>query len=215
MTIAKICGLTDGDAVDAAIEAGADMLGFVFFEKSPRNVSPEEVAELLDPVPPEVREELEIVGLFVDPTDADIDAVFRHVRLDIVQLHGSESPERVEEVRQEFAVEVIKAIGVSSPEDLKAAEPFVGVADYLLFDAKPPAGADRPGGNAQAFPWEIMKAWKADGPWLLAGGLTADNVAQAIKAAGAPGVDVSSGVEAAPGQKDPVKIEAFLKAVKG
>lgn len=215
MTIAKICGLTDGDAVDAAIEAGADMLGFVFFEKSPRNVSPEEVAELLDPVPPEVREELEIVGLFVDPTDAEIDAVFRHVRLDIVQLHGSESPERVEEVRQEFAVEVIKAIGVSSPEDLKAAEPFVGVADYLLFDAKPPAGADRPGGNAQAFPWEIMKAWKADGPWLLAGGLTSENVKDAIKTAGAPGVDVSSGVEAAPGQKDPVKIEAFLAAVKG
>jgi len=215
MTIAKICGLTAGDAVDAAIEAGADMLGFVFFEKSPRNVSPEEVAELLDPVPPEVREELEIVGLFVDPTDAEIDAVFRHVRLDIVQLHGSESPERVEEVRQEFAVEVIKAIGVSSPEDLKAAEPFVGVADYLLFDAKPPAGADRPGGNAQAFPGEIMKAWKADGPWLLAGGLTSENVKDAIKTAGAPGVDVSSGVEAAPGQKDPVKIEAFLAAVKG
>lgn len=215
MTLVKICGLTDGDAVDAAIEGGADMLGFVFFPKSPRNIAPEAVAELLDPVPPEVREDVEIVGLFVDPTDAEIDAVFRHVRLDVIQLHGQETPERVEAIRQEFAVEVIKAIGVSEPADLTAAEPYVGVADYLLFDAKPPRDADRPGGNATAFPWAIMTGWTADGPWLLAGGLTPDTVAEAIKTAQAPGVDVSSGVEKAPGEKDPAKIEAFLNAVKG
>lgn len=215
MTLVKICGLTDGDAVDAAIEAGADMLGFVFFPKSPRHVSPEEVAELLDPVPPEVREDVDIVGLFVDPTDEEIDAVFRHVRLDVIQLHGQETPERVEALRLEFAAEIIKAVGVSEAADLTAAEPYVGIADYLLFDAKPPQDADRPGGNAHSFPWDIMQGWTAKGPWLLAGGLTPENVAEAIKTAGAPGVDVSSGVEAAPGEKDPAKIEAFLKAAKG
>lgn len=215
MTLVKICGLTDGDAVDAAVEAGADMLGFVFFAKSPRAVTPEQAAELIDPLPPELREDLDIVGLFVNPTDDEIDTVFRQVRLDVIQLHGQESPERVDEIRLEFAVEVIKAIGVATADDLAAAEPYVGVADYLLFDAKPPADADRPGGNALAFPWDIMRGWTHDTPWLLAGGLTPDTVARAIETAGAPGVDVSSGVERAPGEKDPAKIEAFLKAVRG
>jgi phosphoribosylanthranilate isomerase len=215
MTLVKICGLTDGDSVDAAVEAGADLLGFVFFPKSPRAVTPEAAAELLDPLPPDLRAEVAVVGLFVDPTDDEVEAVFRHLRLDILQLHGAETPERVEHLRLEFAVEVIKAVGVSTVEDLTAAEPFVGVADYLLFDAKPPAGAERPGGNAVSFPWEIMRAWPHGEPWLLAGGLTPETVAEAIRVSGAPGVDVSSGVETAPGKKDPARIEAFLHAVHG
>lgn len=206
--IVKICGLTDEDAVATAVENGADMIGFVFFEKSPRNVSPDAVIEMLEDLP----EDVQVVGLFVDPTDAEINRVMQRVRLDIVQLHGNETPERVDEIRLEFAVEVIKAIGVASAEDLKAAEAYVEAADYLLFDAKPPAGADRPGGNANSFPWSLMKGWTHSAPWLLAGGLTPQNVAQALAESGAPGVDVSSGVESAPGVKDADKIAAFIAA---
>lgn len=213
-TLVKICGLTDEDGIAAAIENGADMLGFVFFPNSPRHIAPEEAADLLSDLPVEVRDQVRVVGLFVDPTDAELDAVFQHLRLDMVQLHGAETPDRVEAIRQEFGVEAMKAIGVAGPEDLKTAERYVGVADMLLFDAKPPAGADRPGGNATAFPWQVMAGWTGTTPWLLAGGLTPDNVAEAIRVAGAPGVDVSSGVENAPGDKDPAKIAAFLKAVE-
>lgn len=209
--LVKICGLTDEDAVITAVEAGADMLGFVFFEKSPRNIAPETVVEMLEDLP----EDVKVVGLFVDPTDAQIDRVMQCVRLDIVQLHGTETPERVENIRQEFAVEVIKAIGVATADDLQVAVPYVDVADYLLFDAKPPKDADRPGGNAVSFPWDIMQGWTRPGPWLLAGGLTAETVAEALRISGAPGVDVSSGVESAPGVKDPARISAFIEACDG
>lgn len=211
--LVKICGVTDEEAVAAAIGGGADMVGFVFFPKSPRAVTPERCAELIDGWPEE--DAPKIVGLFVDPTDAELDAVFRCVRLDVVQLHGSETPERVEAIRLEYGVEAIKAIGVAEPEDLKAAEPYHLVADYLLFDAKPPKDADRPGGNAVSFPWAIMKGWTKPGTWLLAGGLTPANVRTAIDQSGAPGVDVSSGVENSPGEKDPDAILAFIEAVDG
>lgn len=206
----KICGLTDGDAVDAALEAGADFVGVVFFEKSPRHVGLLEAAEILQWVPEEVRR----VGLMVDPDDALLARVMNNVRLDVFQLHGSESPERVEAIRQEFGMPVIKALGISTAADLDAAKAYDGVADWLLFDARPPAGADRPGGNAAAFDWSLLKGRNWTSPWFLAGGLTPDNVAQAIALSGAGAVDVSSGVESAPGVKDEDLIARFIAEAK-
>lgn len=214
-TLIKICGLTDEEAVETAVEAGADFLGFVFFPKSPRAVTPERVVEMVADLPPDIWDEVKTVGLFVDPTDADLDAVFRILRLDVVQLHGDEPPERVEHIRLEYGVEVIKAIGVATAADLDGAKAYAGIADYLLFDAKPPAGADRPGGNAVSFPWDLMLKWSdpSDTLWFLAGGLTPDTVGEAMRQSCAPGVDVSSGVESAPGEKDPELIARFIAAV--
>lgn len=206
----KICGLSDQESVAAAVEGGADYLGFVFFEKSPRHVTVEQVAELTDGLPEGVAK----VGLFVDPTGAALDQVLGQVRLDFIQLHGSETPVRIDAIRLEYAVPVIKAVGVADAGDIQKAEAFAGHADRLLFDAKPPAGADRPGGNAQAFNWPLMKGYSGALPWLLAGGLTPDTVATAIAQSGANAVDVSSGVESAPGRKDPALITAFLEAAK-
>jgi phosphoribosylanthranilate isomerase len=206
----KICGLTDQESVDAAIEGGADYLGFVFFKTSPRNVAANVVAALVEDVPEDVAR----VGLFVDPDNAALDQVLNYVRLDYLQLHGSESPERIDEIRLAFGLPVIKAIGVSTAQDVKAASAFRDHADMLLFDAKPPPGADRPGGNAQAFNWDLMSGYTGAVPWLLAGGLTPDTVADAIAKSGARAVDVSSGVESAPGRKDPALVTAFLKAAK-
>jgi len=209
--LVKICGVTDEAAVDAAVEAGVDFLGFVFFAKSPRAIHPEDAAELCDALPDDVQK----VGLFVDPSNQLLDLVTTHLRLDIIQLHGSESPERVDDIRLNYGAQVMKAIGVSEAADIKAAEAYEGHADWLLFDAKPPKDADRPGGLGESFPWKLMKNWHGETPWLLAGGLTADNVARAIADSGAGAVDVSSGVEKAPGSKDPARIAAFIKAAKG
>jgi phosphoribosylanthranilate isomerase len=206
----KICGLSDEDSIDAAIEAGADYIGLVFFAKSPRAVTPELAAELV-----QLCDEVKKVGLFVDPDDALLDEVLTQLRLDLVQLHGSETPERVEYIRQEYGVPVMKVIPVSSAEDLAQAAAFEEVADWLLFDAKPPKDAVLPGGNAVSFDWTILKGFKSKLPWMLAGGLTADNVAEAVKVTGAKAVDVSSGVESAPGVKDADKIRAFVKTAKG
>ncbi|HLN22367.1 MAG TPA: phosphoribosylanthranilate isomerase [Patescibacteria group bacterium] len=207
----KICGLTDEDAVDAALDAGADFVGVVLFDKSPRAVSIERAAEVLEFVP----EDILRVGLFVDPDDALLNDAMNNLRLDMFQLHGTETPERVEEIRQEFGMPVMKALGICSAADLDAAQAYAEIADWLLFDAKPPADADRPGGNAVAFDWSLLKGRKFACPWMLAGGLTAENVAEAIKLSGAKAVDVSSGVESAPGVKDAEKIAAFIKAARG
>ena len=206
----KICGLTDEDAVEAAIEAGADMLGVVFFAKSPRAITIERAAEILQWVPEEVRK----VGLFVDPDDALLSEAMNNLRLDFFQLHGAESPERVEQVRLEYGMPVIKALGISGPADLDAALPYADVADWLLFDAKAPVDAERPGGNAKPFDWRILQGRTWPCPWLLAGGLTVDTVAEAILQSGANGVDVSSGVESAPGVKDADLIAKFIAAAK-
>lgn len=206
----KICGVTDDEAMDAAIEAGADYLGLVFFAKSPRALSAERAAELTQFI-----EGVTKVGLFVDPDDALLDEVLSQVRLDLVQLHGAETPQRLEQIRLDFAVPVMKVIPVATKADLAAAEAYLNVADRLLFDAKPPKDAVLPGGNALSFDWTILDGFKCRLPWMLAGGLTPDNVAEAIKRTGAPGVDVSSGVESAPGVKDADKIRAFIKAAKG
>jgi phosphoribosylanthranilate isomerase len=203
----KICGLTDAESIDAAIEAGAEFIGLVFFAKSPRAVTAEQAAELTQFI-----EGVQKVGLFVDPDDSLLNEVLTQVRLDLLQFHGSESPERLAEVRLEYGVPVMKVIAVAEAADLDAATPYLDVVDYLLFDAKPPKGADLPGGNAVSFDWSILKGYNAPVPWMLAGGLTPANVAQAIKATGAPIVDVSSGVESAPGVKDADKIRAFVSA---
>lgn len=206
----KICGLNDEESIDVALEAGADFIGFVFFAKSPRAVSAEQAAELVQFV-----EGVGKVGLFVDPDDALLDEVNSHLRLDLLQFHGSETPERLAQVRDEYGVQVMKVIPVAAKEDLAAAEPFYDVVDWILFDAKPPKGSDLPGGNAVSFDWSVLKGFKCPVPWMLAGGLTAANVAEAIKATGARAVDVSSGVESSPGTKDPAKIAAFVAAAKG
>lgn len=207
----KICGITDDEAMDAAIEAGADYVGLVFYPPSPRAVTPEQAAELVEFTPGEITK----VGLFVDPDDATLETVLTQVRLDLLQLHGTESPERIEFIRLEYGLPVMKMIAVSSAEDLAAAEPYLAVTDRLLFDAKPPKGATLPGGNAVSFDWSILAGQRWGVPWMLAGGLTPANVAEAIRISGAPAVDVSSGVESAPGVKDPDKIRAFIQAVRG
>jgi phosphoribosylanthranilate isomerase len=206
----KICGLSDVDAVDAAVAAGADWLGAVFFPPSPRAVSAEDAAEFFDALP----EGVGTVGLFVDPDDTLLDHVLNHVRLDMIQLHGQEPPDRIDAIRLEFGLPVMKALGVSTAADLEAARAYVDHADRLLLDAKPPPGADRPGGHATAFDWSILAGWKAPLPWMLAGGLTPETVADAIRATGAPGVDVSSGVERARGVKDAALIDRFCAAVR-
>jgi phosphoribosylanthranilate isomerase len=211
MVEVKICGITDEEAMDAAIEEGADYVGLVFFPPSPRNVAPDRAAELVEFAPGDVTK----VGLFVDPDDATLDFVLTKVRLDLLQLHGHETPERVEAIRLEYGLPVMKVLSVSEAADLDAAEPYLAVADRLLFDAKPPKGALLPGGNAVSFDWSILTGRKWGLPWMLAGGLTPANVAEAVRISGAPCVDVSSGVESAPGIKDAEKIRAFIQAVKG
>jgi len=207
----KICGLTEEEMVDAAIDAGADFVGVVFFDKSPRGVTIERANELLEFVPEEVMR----VGLFVDPDNAFLDEIMNNLRLDLFQFHGKETPQRIEEVRMEYGMPVMKALHIASAADLDAAEDYAQVADWLLFEAKPPAGADRPGGNATSFDWSLLKGRKFSCPWMLAGGLHPDNVAEAIAQSGARAVDVSSGVESAPGVKDAEKIAAFIRAAKG
>lgn len=207
----KICGINDFDAMEAAIEGGADFVGLVLYPPSPRAVTLEEAAELTELVPEEVAK----VGLLVDADDRLLDGVMNQLRLDLLQFHGSETPERIEAVRLEYGMPVMKAISIAEAADLGAVAAYAEVADWLLFDAKPPAGATLPGGNAACFDWRLLKGRKWPVPWMLAGGLTVDNLAEAVKSSGAKAVDVSSGVESAPGIKDPAKIAAFLKAAKG
>ncbi len=209
-TRVKICGLNTPDAVAASVEAGAGYLGFVFFPKSPRNVDVATARRLALDVPVGVAK----VALVVDPTDAELERITGDVPVDMIQLHGKESLERVTEVRTRFGLPVMKAVGVSGPADLQALNAYGMVADQVLVDAKAPKGADLPGGNGLAFDWRLIskRGWNA--PWMLAGGLTPDNVVLACQMTGAKQVDVSSGVERAPGIKDPAKIHAFIAAIR-
>ncbi len=205
----KICGLTTAAAVAAAAEAGARYVGFVFFARSPRNLSFEAAAELTAAVPVGLCK----VALTVDAEDAFLDRLTEAVPLDMLQLHGRESPERVAEVKARYGLPVMKAIGVAGAADMAAIDAYSDVADQLLIDAKPPAGADLPGGNGLMFDWQLLagrKYWRR--PWMLAGGLTPANVAEAVRVTGARQVDVSSGVESAPGVKDARLIRAFVEA---
>ena len=213
--LVKICGLASEEGMDAALAGGAEMVGLVFFPPSPRNITPEEAAQLLDAVPHREDGGPERVGLFVDAEDSWLDTVLTHLRLDMLQFHGKETPERVAWARLEYGLPVMKALPIAEPADLEAAGRYAEAADRLLLDARPPPGADRPGGHAQAFDWDLLTGWTSPLPWMLAGGLTPDTVAEAVRRTGAPAVDVSSGVESAPGVKDPALIRAFLSAARG
>ena len=207
----KICGLTRPQDIDAVVAAGAAYGGLVFFPKSPRAVGVAQARALSLAVPPGLAR----VGLFVDPDDALLDAVLAEVPLDILQLHGKEATERVAELRARHGLPVMKAVGVAGPEDLGALATYGSVADMLLVDAKPPRDAVLPGGNGLAFDWRMIAGRRWPVPWMLAGGLTPENVREAILLTGATQVDVSSGVESAPGVKDAGMIARFTAAAKG
>jgi phosphoribosylanthranilate isomerase len=208
----KICGINSPEALRAAAEAGAEFVGLVFYPPSPRHVTIEQAAALAALVPAGVLK----VGLFVDADDAAIARVLERVPLDLLQLHGRETAERVREVRERFGLPVMKAIPVASPQDVETAREFEGVADRLLFDAKPPKTMEEalPGGNALRFDWELLRGRRWKVAWMLSGGLLASNLAEAVGITGARAVDVSSGVEDRPGHKDPARIRAFLAAAK-
>ncbi|MFO1117157.1 MAG: phosphoribosylanthranilate isomerase [Beijerinckiaceae bacterium] len=209
--IVKICGLSTAPTLDAALAAGADMVGFVFFGPSPRNVTPALASQLARRVNGRAKK----VALTVDADDATLDAILAALEPDILQLHGRETPARTAEIRARASLPIMKALGVSTADDLAAVAVYEPIADWLLFDAKPPKEATRPGGNAFSFDWAILDAFRTRKPWLLSGGLDPANVAEALARTGAPGVDVSSGVESAPGVKDEAKIRAFVAAARG
>lgn len=207
----KICGLSDPAHVAEAARAGAAYVGFVFFPKSPRNISLEQARALALATPIGVAK----VALVVNPTDAELDTLTAEVPLDMLQLHGSEPPQRVTEIKARYGLPVMKAVGVAERDDLARIDVYSAVADQLLIDAKPPKGADLPGGNGLAFDWQLLrerKYWTK--PWMLAGGLTPQNVAEAIARTGAQQVDVSTGVESSPGVKDVSLIAEFVSAAQ-
>jgi len=208
---AKICGINDPDAMRAAVAGGAAHVGLNFYPPSPRYVLPAEAAALAALVP----EGITRFGVFVDPTDEEIDAVLAETPLDLLQLHGGEAPERVAALKARTGLKAMKAVSVAEAADLERAADYLGVADWLMFDAKPPKDMKNalPGGNALSFEWQLLGGLSLHLPWMLAGGLNAGNVAEAVRQSGASAVDTSSGVEDAPGRKNPDKIRAFLAAV--
>jgi phosphoribosylanthranilate isomerase len=209
MALAKICGLSTAAAVDAAIVGGAAFVGFVFFQASPRCIVPALAATLARPA----RGKAKVVAVTVDPDDDLLDRLARELAPDLIQLHGAESPERARAVAQRTGAGVIKALAVASAADIEAARAFESAADHLMFDAKAPAQAERPGGHGAAFDWSLLSGRRFARPWFLAGGLDPWNVEAAVSASGAPITDVSSGVERGAGLKDPALITRFLAAV--
>jgi phosphoribosylanthranilate isomerase len=205
----KICGLNDAAGYDAAQQAGADYIGFVFYPPSPRAVTPVQAAALAARGGAARR-----VGLLVDAGDDEIAAILAALPLDVLQLHGAETPARAAQLRRRFGLPVMKALGIAEAADLAQLADYAPVVDMFLLDAKPPPGATLPGGNAASFDWALLAGHVVPRPWLLAGGLTPENVAEAIARSGAPGVDVSSGVERARGVKDPQRIRAFIQAAR-
>jgi phosphoribosylanthranilate isomerase len=208
--IVKICGLSMPDALDAALDAGADMVGFVFFPPSPRNVVPEVARDLGQ----RVKDSALKVALTVDADDALFEAIVEALKPDILQLHGHETPERVSALKARFGLPIMKAIPVETRADLAAIDRYRAAADRFLFDARAPREATRPGGLGKPFDWHLLENVEAGPDYLLSGGLDAGNVAEALAVTGAPGVDVSSGVERRPGEKDPEKIAALVKAAR-
>jgi phosphoribosylanthranilate isomerase len=206
----KICGLRTAADMDAVVTAGAAYAGFVFFPKSPRHLTIDQARLLALAAPPGLAK----VALTVNADDALLDNITGSVPIDMLQLHGSESPARVAEVRARYGLPVMKAVGVADEGDLAALTDYALAADQILIDAKPPKGADLPGGNGLAFDWRLLVGRKWLRPWMLAGGLTDENVAAAIRLTGARQVDVSSGVESAPGVKDAAMISRFVKAAQ-
>lgn len=207
MTAVKICGLSDPQNLQTAIEAGARYVGFVFYDPSPRNVSFDTAWNLARAVPTGVRS----VGLFVDPTDGQLERIVTGIQLDMIQLHGNETPGRINEIKERYKMPVMKAIRVASQDNLKDVAGFEAAADWLLFDSQPEQAA-LPGGTGHKFDWSILKGRTFSKPWMLGGGLNAENVADAIAQLSPDAVDVSSGVESSPGQKDATKIQEFIRA---
>jgi phosphoribosylanthranilate isomerase len=208
--IVKICGLSTPETLDVALDAGADMVGFVFFPPSPRNVSFETARALGE----RVRGRAQKVALTVDADDALLEAVVHALQPDVLQLHGRELPARVWALKRHFGLPVMKAIALEAKSDLSAVETYATLADRLLFDARPPREATRPGGLGKSFEWHLLEDIEPGVPFMLSGGLHADNVGEALRITRAPGVDVSSGVERAPGVKDADKIRAFVRAAR-
>ena len=208
--LVKICGLNSPQALDAALEAEADLVGFVFFPPSPRHITVADARE----VGRRVQARAIKVALTVDADDAALTAIVNALNPDILQLHGRETPERVAEIKQRFGLPVMKAVAVETASDLDAVRAYAA-ADRLLFDARAPREATRPGGLGQVFDWHLLEDLKLAIPFMLSGGLDASNVAEALRITQAPGVDVSSGVERTPGKKDPDKIVAFIRAARG
>ena len=206
----KICGLRDATLMQAAVNAGASYVGLVFFPKSPRHVEIAKAAAIAHDVPAGIAK----VALVVNADDATLDAITQSVPLDILQLHGAETPERVAEVRTRYGLPVMKAVGVADVGDVSQLDAYAQVADQLLVDAKPPKGAVLPGGNGLSFDWRLIAGRRWAVPWMLAGGLAPDNVAEAVALTGARQVDVSSGVEAVPGEKDAGLMDRFVKAAQ-
>jgi phosphoribosylanthranilate isomerase len=204
----KICGLATVDDVRACADADANYMGLVFFEKSPRNITIPAARELALAAPLGLAK----VALVVNPSDAQLDAITATVPLDMLQLHGRETPERVAEVKARYGLPVMKAVGIADGDDLPKLESYFGVADQILVDAKPPKGGELPGGNGLSFDWRLIAGRRWPCPWMLAGGLTPENVAEAVKMTGVKQVDVSSGVEDAPGQKNAELIQKFVQS---
>ena len=208
---AKICGLSSPEAVTAALDGGGAYLGFVFFDKSPRNIAPEAAGRLAAPARPRG---VKVVAVTVDPDDAALDRIVAGLNPDLIQLHGKETPARTAQIAARTGLGVIKAISVAEEADIEKAILYEGAAEHLMFDAKTPPGQPLPGGVGAVFDWTLMKGRRFSRPWFLAGGLDPWNVGEAIGVSGAPLVDVSSGVERGAGCKDPALISAFLDAVR-
>ncbi len=206
----KICGLTDACGLTAALDSGADLLGFVFFPPSPRNVTVARAGELAAPA----RGKARIVALTVDADDRTLDAIMAGLEPDLLQLHGGESPARAAELRTRYGRPVIKALGVRTAQDVAAAANYAGAVDLILFDAKPPKGATRPGGLGRAFDWTLLAGLDLTVPFVLSGGLDPETVGEAVRIARPYAVDVSSGVESAPGVKDPEAVRRFIAEVR-
>ncbi len=227
ITDVKICGLSDIASIEAAIEGGARQLGFIFFEKSPRNISAYIAGELTE----RYKGSIKRIAVSVNATDGELEDIVEKMDPDQLQLHGSESPERVQKIKNLFGLPVIKAFAIRQATDFSPVDKYVGIADRLLFDAKPPAGADLPGGNGVAFDWKLFADWQVqhylqnndrgkDNPLdsstspMLSGGINSNNIDIALASSNAQAIDISSGVEKAPGVKDPVLITALLEQVK-
>ena len=209
MSAVKICGLSEPSTLEASVKAGARFVGFVFYPPSPRSVSFETAFHLARTVPTGVRS----VGLFVDPENKQLDHILGGIQLDMIQLHGSESPGRIAEIKSRYNIEVMKAVRIATENDLESIEGFEAAADWLLFDSSPQK-AHLPGGTGESFDWNILSGRTFKKPWMLGGGLTTENVAEALSILSPDAVDVSSGVESSRGVKDADKIKTFIQAVK-
>ena len=206
----KICGLKTHEAMAAALAGGASHVGFIFFAKSPRYVEPAQAGRLRQAAIGKAK----AVAVTVDADDAFLDEIVDKMRPDMLQLHGAETPARVAEVKARYGLPVVKVFSVSEAADLERIKPFVGIADRFMFDAKPPKGSQLPGGNGVAFDWRILAGLDAGLDYMLSGGLNAANIGDALRSANPPAIDISSGVESAPGVKDPALIEQFFRAVR-